>query len=816
MQINTIGTIVDKIPVEISYRIIELFSAGLYSSPNKAFEELVTNSYDAGATKVCVYVPTDKSLSDSVLWVCDNGESMDKEGLKLFWQIGSSKKRELQNTDRLVIGRFGIGKLATYILTNKLTVLCKASDGKYHAVTMNYTDINQDSSGKINLDERELTIDEVKTALGNYISIAEKSLLSFELWGEKAEKTWTFVLMSDLKVKAHQIQDGRLQWILSTALPMNPFFNLTYNGSPIISSKEKIKIRKSYVFGENDLTAIKFKYETGVYRNFSCVNFENLPNVYGQINLYEESLLQGKSGNHGRSHGVFLYVRERLINIDEPLLPNMSAMFHGVFNRVQIIVHADFLDDYITSTREAIKESEAYSQLKKYLERKFDEVKKDYLTEIEAEENKNKAANKIAYAAASLSRRPILVAARKYFDGEIDKLYLTKFPTQFNDESKTKLLSILEERLTDKEGIIRSVEWAIMDIESPLAIFDIESGCAKINLMHPFFANYTETTKSLVPFELVALTEILTECILVENGDSAEVVRDIMSKRDAIFRELTFSDKPNAPVVAQLLQSTVGDSTGLEEAVNSAFNSLGFQSNKIGGTGKPDGLAQAVLGPMGSTENYSVTFDAKSTSKNKIQATTAHISGVKRHRHDYHAEYCCIVAIDFEGALNVESAINKEAKSNQVSLIRIKDLIALVLLASPKQLGLGDLRDFFQNCHTVIETHTWIEKLGKREVQRGPIKELLETVFEFISKDKEQPNLNAIRVQNPVLKKFSVVELRNFVTSLAQLVPGYISLHNDVVSLQTKPEIILKALQNSVSGNLPLEFQDMYLKNFGE
>ena len=39
------------IDVRISYRIIELFSEGLYSSPNKAVEELVSNSWDAGAEK---------------------------------------------------------------------------------------------------------------------------------------------------------------------------------------------------------------------------------------------------------------------------------------------------------------------------------------------------------------------------------------------------------------------------------------------------------------------------------------------------------------------------------------------------------------------------------------------------------------------------------------------------------------------------------------------------------------------------------------------------------------------------------------------
>ena len=61
MDFETKGKKIGSIPVEMTYRIIELFSAGLYSSPNKAFEELVCNSYDAGAKKVSVFVSPDKS-----------------------------------------------------------------------------------------------------------------------------------------------------------------------------------------------------------------------------------------------------------------------------------------------------------------------------------------------------------------------------------------------------------------------------------------------------------------------------------------------------------------------------------------------------------------------------------------------------------------------------------------------------------------------------------------------------------------------------------------------------------------------------------
>ena len=72
---------IDNIEVKISYKIIELFSAGLYSSPNKAFEELICNSYDAGANKVSVYVSPDLAAEESFIWVCDNGSGLNAQEL---------------------------------------------------------------------------------------------------------------------------------------------------------------------------------------------------------------------------------------------------------------------------------------------------------------------------------------------------------------------------------------------------------------------------------------------------------------------------------------------------------------------------------------------------------------------------------------------------------------------------------------------------------------------------------------------------------------------------------------------------------------
>ena len=155
MTLESTGTVIDTIDVRISYKIIELFSAGLYSSPNKAFEELICNSYDAFAQMVCVHVPSDLTTQDSHIWVCDDGESMDQAGLKDLWRIGESFKRSDLERDkrRLQIGRFGIGKLSTYVLANKLTYVCKHSS-RYLAVTMDYSKIPEDDN-PFSLDERE-------------------------------------------------------------------------------------------------------------------------------------------------------------------------------------------------------------------------------------------------------------------------------------------------------------------------------------------------------------------------------------------------------------------------------------------------------------------------------------------------------------------------------------------------------------------------------------------------------------------------------------------------------------------------------------
>ncbi len=78
----TTGNETEKIDVRLSYRIVRLFSEGLYASPNKAIEELVANAFDAGARRTAVFLPADFHTQGATIAVLDDGEGMDAEGLE--------------------------------------------------------------------------------------------------------------------------------------------------------------------------------------------------------------------------------------------------------------------------------------------------------------------------------------------------------------------------------------------------------------------------------------------------------------------------------------------------------------------------------------------------------------------------------------------------------------------------------------------------------------------------------------------------------------------------------------------------------------
>lgn len=129
--------------VTLSQSLVTLLSEQLYKSPIKAVEELVVNSYDADATecRLAIEAPSNLvELKSSFVAVFDNGKGMDGDGLVNLWCIGHSQKRDVdyaRRFSRTQIGKFGIGKLASYSVAARLTYLTKVS-GSVRGVTMDF------------------------------------------------------------------------------------------------------------------------------------------------------------------------------------------------------------------------------------------------------------------------------------------------------------------------------------------------------------------------------------------------------------------------------------------------------------------------------------------------------------------------------------------------------------------------------------------------------------------------------------------------------------------------------------------------------
>lgn len=813
MNLETVGKKIDDIDVTISSRIIELFSAGLYSSPNKAFEELICNSYDAFASKVSVYSPDDPTVTNAYIWVCDNGEGLDADELKQLWKIGESLKRKKKDRDkkRLQIGQFGIGKLSTYILARKLTYISK-KDKRFILATMDYNLINDDVNG-IKIDEREVTEDEVKQIAEEYI---QTELLNFDLFGKNAPKTWTISLMTELKPKASEIKIGRLKWLLSTALPLNPGFDLKFNGAKVESSKIKTPIMKKWIIGKDDETLDKIKGATSRVKvdeqneDKYFVDLPNLRGVNGEIILYEDSLVDGKSSNLGRSHGIFLSIRGRLINLDDPLL-GMEAFSHGAFNRTRIIINADELDANLTSTREAVRDSTPYTQLKEYIKKKFNnEVRKYYFEQEKKMDQEKSVSYRMAQTAYTTSKRPVYNFVQKYFEDKIVNPILIEKPA---DDKKEELLKLYEKDLETGEQVIEKIEYDYKQIDEPIAKLNLFTRTLSINKSHPYVANYIDSNNNLIPLESMVITEVLTESHLYELSLDEDMVNEIVKRRDSTLRQLALSDKMGIPTAAMFLKDSLDNPSGLEEAVARVLTVLGFEVTPIGGNGEPDGKAEACLGfnEEGKNKSYSLTYDAKSTAKNKIAAATAHLSGLRRHREAHNADFSLEVAIDYQGAGDDLSAISVEAKNEKVTMMTAKDLIKLLLLITPKQIGLDKLRELFETCYAPQDVHQWIENIEKMEVEKPPYYELIDIIYELQKSDSEAPVINIVRYQLKAKmgKDYSTSQVKEWLILLSNLVPGSVTIDGTYVGVQASAQIIKERVHKAIS-DIPIGIQPLY------
>ena len=179
----------DKYKFSFGYLALKMLGKTLYSNPFAALSELIANGFDAQADKVWVYLDIrDKKKAEVI--VIDNGCGMTDTTIKeKYLQVG---KKNRDDTDNIMMGRKGIGKLAAFYLSNKYYVVTKTKDENniyeidftaYEDNTIPEDDNNYQYIKKI--DSIDFTYKDIYETLNNGTAIVMNNV-SFVGYGEKS------------------------------------------------------------------------------------------------------------------------------------------------------------------------------------------------------------------------------------------------------------------------------------------------------------------------------------------------------------------------------------------------------------------------------------------------------------------------------------------------------------------------------------------------------------------------------------------------------------------------------------------------------
>ena len=829
------GSQTDSIDVRLSYKIVKLFSEGLYSSPNKAIEELVANSFDAGALRVHVLLSANLHDQDATIAIIDDGHGMDAEGLKQHWLIGISNKRNLGTLPRgrQQIGKFGIGKLATYVLAGRLTHISKVA-GKYYSTSMDFTIIDSrfekevEPKSAIKIPLLELTEDEAKDAVRRWTDTRAFKDGKIKLFGAKASASWTVAVMSSLKDMVHEIKPGTLSWVLRTALPLRPDFGIRLNNENLVSSKRGKGLLKSWVLGKDLVLLPRPGPKDSVAYEDEAVDKEDekrfgleIPGL-GRVSGYAEAykdLLTGKSDELGRSYGFFVYVYGRLINVlDGHFGISPNELRHGSFGRFRLVVHMDGLDMALRSNRESISEGPLLTVAQNVLRAVFNAVRQTIEQHDEGEEPGAKLARKLAASPASLSRRPIVQLVRAVLQGKSKSRYLI-IPEFSTYEERDAFLEAFEDRAADAEEFVTGLTIDYDGVASDgLARYETMTGVLKINAWHPFVATFHDefaSKRSAQPLELLAMAEVLSEAHMHVIGIDQSQLDSYMTLRDQLLRNLANeSGRKSAFAISNDLREARNDPDGLEEQVCVAFTSLGFEAIPIGDKKKPDGVATAHLavGHDGIPRSYRVSLEAKSKEKDtgKVSASTVSISKIARHRDDYKCQHAVVVGRDFpttkkDSALEIEIKADSEStltkgEPKTITLIRIDDLARLVRLRPVKQIGLKQLRGLFETCRLPDESAAWVETVAQSQVTKQPYTAIVETIEHLQKKyDQAAVSYGALRIELSYRQiEFKTdEEIMELCKGMEQMAPGALYATSFKVELDQSAENVVAAIESA-------------------
>ena len=785
-ELASAGQEIEKIPVPINYDIIRLFSEGLYRSPHKAIEELVSNGYDAGAEKVHILLPEqpeNETETIAPLWVIDNGHGMDQTGFHQLWRVAESNKTNLEPNGRAPIGQFGIGKLAAYVLAWKLTHLSRIND-KLLLTAMDFHEV----TGRQNAD-----VDPVRVSLREVDETTAKAHLAEierrdpDAWTimfgkKKRASTWTAAALTDFKDLYGKLSAGRLRWVLRTGLPLHSNFIISLDSEYLTSSKENLKEIKKIEINEE---------------------ISGIGTISGTAIIYENQLTTGKSEQLGRSNGFFIRVRKRVINLEDELF-GIQQPNHAAWSRFSLDVNAEGLREHLLSSREGVRDSSQIQEFREYLLKVFNQCRYAY-------EEWNRKTNEQLDISALLSdnpsthvTEPLFRSVRKTTETGLESFYIDS-PKGLKEENRTEWLEEYESEVSERP--FEETNFVNHGPNAPALRYDPNTRKLAVNSDHPFVDKLTSGNKNRDPAKLFASSEVLLEGQLQENGVNPAVINSFLIDRDRTLRLTAGDTPPTAIQVLRLLTIANQDRNTLEKATGAVFRVLSFEYERKGGNAPgSDGVLDARLGRHGDKlANYKLVYDAKQTDHPTVPADKVDLASLEDFRKQEHADFGFFIAVAYAAEAEPKGALNRRIDSEigrNLTLLKIKHLDRLVRLHYRYGVTLTKLRSLFESACTVTQVNEWLDNLETDLIKQGevPLSVLLRGLEEEKNDPKATPNIHAVRAKLPQLQHFEPEHLIARLKAVESIVgPRWIEvdLSSKNVLMHQTADQILKELERN-------------------
>jgi hypothetical protein len=412
--------------------------------------------------------------------------------------------------------------------------------------------------------------------------------------------------------------------------------------------------------------------------------------------------------------------------------------------------------------------------------------------------------------------------ARAVVAGKEQSRYLI-VPKHKSAAEGAAFLASLEKRAADADQFISGLT---VDFdgsqEDGIARYDTSSGLLRINAWHPFVATFYDEFNSKgpgQPLQLFAMAEVLAEAHLYAIGVKREHVEAFLSLRDHLLRNLANeSGRESALAVSIAIKNARNNSDALEKKLCAAFTSLGFEGTPLGGKGKPDGVAKAILPATkdGKPRHYAVSLDAKSKVQDKgtVAAGTVKVATIIQHRDDYECDHALVVGRDFPTSQGDASTLAKQIDDDRrktlaleetgkgirktITLITIDDLADLVRLRPGKQVGLQKMRGLFE-CRLPGESHNWVDAIRALKVAKPPYKAIVETISLLHNKYKKSAvKYGELRVElshrAPAIHYETDEALTELCKGMAQMAPRAIYASSETVELDQSVSNVMAAI----------------------